>query len=669
MSRHSTSKGGRGCTAARARRILTAALCLGAGLIAAPGAGADWRPTRTHAQAPREARLLGAVPDEEPVDVTVALQLRNRALLDERIRRQHTPGGPEYRRWLGPGQVLADHAPTAREADAVVAHLRRAGFTQIELAPNRLLVTARGPAAAVQQAFNTRLRRFDLRGRRGHVNVGDAQVPAEIAGTVLAVLGLQTLNEMRPLLVPAARPQLTGSVHGLNPTKFPLAYGAASLPAASTVRVGIITAGSMTQAIADLHQFQTANGLPALTPTVVTVGRAGFDTSGTAEWDLDSQTIQAMAGGTLAEMLFYTARSLLDSNITQALNRAVTDGVAAVINVSLGICETDAQADGSLAADDQIFATAVAQGQTFAVASGDDGANECGSPIGTAAGASYPASSPYVIAVGGTTLATDAAGNYGGETVWSGSGGSPSLIEPRPSWQNGVVAGATRGLPDVAFDADPNSGALIIVNGASAQYGGTSLAAPIFTAAWARIQAANDARLGFPAAWLYKYGAQHAAAFRDVVAGANGVYSAAPGWDYASGFGSFDVAATALFTRSSVSVSVVPALIQPGTTVTLTASITGNAPGGTVQFTANGAALGAPVAVANGVATLATTLAAASGTVTIGAAYSGDFDNAGSTSTVAAFVDIMTASVPLPPWSTALLAGLLGWRAMRRLRA
>ena len=185
----------------------------------------------------------------------------------------------------------------------------------------------------------------------------------------------------------------------------------------------------MTQPIADLHQFQSQNNLPALTPTLVIVGQPSGDTSGTPEWDLDSQTIQAMAGGPLAQMIFYTARSFYEQHITAAINRAVSDNAAAIVNISLGECERVAWADGGMASDDQLFQMGIAQGRTFVVSSGDSGANEC-TAQGGAAGASYPASSPYVIAVGGTTLYSDSNANYGGEVTWSGTGGSPSTLAP-----------------------------------------------------------------------------------------------------------------------------------------------------------------------------------------------------------------------------------------------
>jgi subtilase family serine protease len=414
----------------------------------------------------------------------------------------------------------------------------------------------------------------------------------------------------------------------------------------------------MTQTIADLHQFQAQNGIPTLTPIVIHAGAAGSDTSGTSEWDLDSQVIQAMAGGQLTAMLLYTATTLANSDITLAMNAAVSDNMAAVINISLGECERSANADGSMDADDQIFQVAIAQGQTISLASGDSGSKECvnlqGMPV---VGASYPASSPYVVAVGGTTLSTQANGTYAGETAWSRSGGSPSLFEPAPSWQNPVVTSGFRGIPDLAFDADPNSGAIIVVNGQNQQWGGTSLASPIFVGSWLRIQVANNARLGFPATWIYQHGLQGTSAYHDVTSGSNGDFSATPGWDYTTGFGSFDVAATTLLTRSSVTISASPDPALPGTAVTLTATVTGNSPTGTIQFQQNGANLGTPVTLVNGVATL-TTRGLTPGQDAITAVYSGDLNDAGSSS--APFNETVTAnvaSVPaLPPLGEVLLA-------------
>ena len=620
------------------------ALVLGGAILiqALPAhAQSPWASTNTRAHPTGKAIFREFLPENESLDVVVALKLRNRDLLDYHVRALTSPGDPEFGRWLSREQVLADYAPLPERANAVAAYLTQAGFTNVRIEPNRLLVTATGTTTAIRTAFHTELGRFVRDGREGIANVTDVRVPPELSDTVLSVQGLQTLDQMHTMILRANGVLLSGSVHGLNPVLFPVAYNATGLPTASTTPVGIITEGKMTQTISDLHQFESQNNLPTINPTVVQVGPASNDTSNTAEWNLDSQSIQAMAGGQVAQMIFYTAYSLTNANLTKTFNKSVSDNIAKVINVSLGECESAAYSDGSMATDDQIFQVAIAQGQTISVSSGDSGSKECGNPVGTAVGASYPASSPYVIAVGGTTLYTDTSGNYGGEVTWSGTGGSPSLIEAKPSWQNAVVSGAYRGVPDIAFDADPYSGAIIVVNGTLQQYGGTSLASPLFVGSWARIQSANNARLGFPASWIYSHGAQYTSAFHDVTSGTNGGYSAAAGWDYTTGFGSFDVAATALLTRSTVTVSASPKSVIAGQPVTFTATVTGNSPTGTVQFQINGVNFGSPVQLVNGVATLTTSLLTVVGTDTITAVYSGDTYNVGS-STLNAFNEIVT---------------------------
>jgi pseudomonalisin/xanthomonalisin len=162
-----------------------------------------------------------------------------------------------------------------------------------------------------------------------------------------------------------------------------------------------------------------------------------------------------------------------------------------------------------------------------------------------------------VISVGGTLLNTSGS-TWVSESVWActtasscqqsangGAGGGPSLTEAAPSWQinSGVLGSSTkRGTPDISFDADPASGALVIVNGSNQHIGGTSLAAPIFTGFWARVQSMNGNALPFPAAAIYQKAASTPGMFHDITAGSNGGYSAKAGWDYASGYGSLNMA-------------------------------------------------------------------------------------------------------------------------------
>jgi pseudomonalisin/xanthomonalisin len=439
-------------------------------------------PTNTHAHPLTNATTVGNLAPTESVDVVVTLKPRNRAQLDSLVAGLTKPGSSTFRQYLTHEEALAQFSPTQQQAQTVASYLSLLGFTDVQIADNRMLVSAKGTPDAVKRSFNTTLAHFSRNGQDAIANITDVQVPSQLQDTVEAVLGLQTLDQAH-----------LGVVTPHDPVQFQTIYDAAALPAASNTTVAILTEGSMTQTIADLHTFESRNGLPTIYPTVVTVGGTSTDTSGTVEWDMDSQDIQAMAGGHLAGMIFYDSVGWSDAQMTATYNKIVSDDLAKVINVSLEKCEVYPHADGAMASDDVIFELAIAQGQTFSIASGDWGSKECGSGIngysfGTVAGESYPASSPYVIAVGGTTLSTNTNNTYLGETGWTFSGGGPSLYEPQPYWQAGIVPGSTRAVPDIAFDADVNSGAEFISGGVLTINGGTSLASPLFVGSWCRVQ-------------------------------------------------------------------------------------------------------------------------------------------------------------------------------------
>lgn len=512
-------------------------LAVGVGLAVAAMTCAAAPPGTTvvaHAAALQAGDMVtGPMALAQPMRVSVSLQLRNEGQLQAFI------ANPNHAN-LTSAQFTAEYGPSAADANAVAAWLTQHGFSDVTVSSNRVLVSATGSAATVQSAFHTNMVRVHTHdGRNAFANSSDAVIPASLHG-VSGVLGLQTVHV--PHLfghVLKGRPGGGGggSIIGHDPVQFPSIYGGTSLPTAAGVSVGIISEGDLTQTLSDLNTFTSQNGLAAVTTQIVNTNGTSTDTSGTDEWDLDSQDIVGMGGGQVGKIIFYNIPSLSNSNMVADFNTVVSANAVKVINVSLGECETSAKGDGSAAAADSIFQQADAQGQTFSVSSGDSGSNECstGGPKGTTP--SWPASSPYVVAVGGTTLNATTT-TWQGETVWSKTGGSPSTFEPIPSWQVGVGQNAghtTRGVPDIAFDGDPNSGAIIIVNGSSAQYGGTSLSSPLFVGFWARMIAAKGTGIGFAAPKLYQL---PASAFHDVTSGSNGGETAAPGWDYCSGFGS-----------------------------------------------------------------------------------------------------------------------------------
>ena len=523
-------------------KLLAAAL----GMAVAGSAAAVTQPAMIalgHApQLHRDEAIVGQLPASQPLHVEVALKLRNQAQLHQFIAAAHSPGLLAAPRHMTPQQFLANHSPTQGQANAVANYLRQAGFTNVRIAPNRMLVSADGSADVAAAAFGTQFARVrDRHGRAAFMNTSEPRMPASIAGSVLSVIGLQNVHQAHTVVQFHGNGLTPQAVTGHNPTEFASIYGGAGAPTGAGVTVGIITQGKLTQTVTDLNTFTSNNGLPTVTTQTVNTNGTGTDTSGIGEWNLDSQDIVGMAGGQVGKLVFYNIPTLSNANLTADINKVVSDNTAKIVNVSLGECETDAQGDGSAAAQDQAFQQAVAQGQTFSISTGDSGADECGDGGTTP---SWPAASQYVIAVAGTKLDASTT-TWNGETVWNelaanegATGGSESTFEPKPSWQT-LWSGSHRGVADVAFDGDPESGAKVIVNGATQQIGGTSLAAPLFSGFWTRVLAAKGTSVGFAGPLIYQL---PASVFHDVTSGNNNGETAGAGYDLASGRGSIMMA-------------------------------------------------------------------------------------------------------------------------------
>ncbi len=534
------------------------ALCGTSALSASAAGGTAAFATVAHPTQMRPGdAVMGALPMAQPIQIVVGLKIRNRAALDALLAsnaKNQAMGLPAH--LMTPEQILATHSPTVQQAQAVANYLTRSGFRNVVIAPNRMLVSADGTAATARGAFMTTLAQIRTKdGRIAFATTDDVRIPVAMQDTIASVIGLQSVYVPHTF---AKRPRNGGAhtllVTGHNPVEFSSIYGGGTgvVPAsAPDVTVGIVTQGSLTQSKTDLNTFTTNNSLSTVTTQTVNTNGTSTDTSGTTEWDIDSQDLLGMAGGKVKKMIFYNIPTLTNANLTADFNTAQAANVAAVVNVSIGECELGASGDGSNVTADNTFALADAQGQTFTISTGDSGADECGNSGTTP---SWPANSQYVVAVAGTTLDASTT-TWASEIVWSGSGGSPSTYEPMPSWQHTLgVAGTKRVVADVAFDADPNSGALVIVSGGIQQWGGTSLAAPIFAGFWARVLEADSTK-GFAAPVIYLLPNAY---FHDVTTGNNGGETAAIGYDFASGRGSiklgdmFNIPPVANFTFTTV---------------------------------------------------------------------------------------------------------------------
>lgn len=530
-------------------------------LIAAlPFPAHAWAPTATKAIAPLNLTSLGPVTPSTPIHITVSLNLRNRDGLLAYIDAISTRGNPLYNTRLTGAQFAASYSPTPAQAQSVAAYLSAQGFSNIAIAPNRLLIDATGTARAVQSAFNTTLLSYRVGDRLAFANGSDAQVPDTLGGIVLAVLGLQTLEPYRTHALPAVK-----SVLGYSPWAFQQAYHVGALPWAAGIRIAIFTAGDMNPVISDLRTYESHFGLPAVAVAVIR-GAGSNDRSGTEEWDLDTQISTGIAHN-VGELRLYAADSMFDADLIPSFNRFVVENSARAGSASFGICEAFSTQTGAVASEDNVFMQGVAQGQTIFAATGDVGSG-CSIPIGLPAGLNtnghplagvplmveMPAASPYIVGVGGTTLVVDANYNRSQEVAWSAGGGGLSVLEPAPSWQKQLVsplAAIGRGVPDIAMDADPNTGAIIFFNdGEIDGVGGTSLSAPLALGAWARILQAHGGALGFAAPIFYGLHPKTTlpatptvavTGFRDILVGCNGFYCATPKWDYVTGLGTPDI--------------------------------------------------------------------------------------------------------------------------------
>ena len=335
-----------------------------------------------------------------------------------------------------------------------------------------------------------------------------------------------------------ATPLDTAGPTGLTPTQIRAAYGFNQLSLDGTgTTIAIVDAYDDPTIASDLHQFDVQFGLPD--PTFTKVSQTGSTTAlpaANAGWSdeisLDVEWAHVIAPG--AKILLVEATDDSFNNLTAAVQYAAKQPNVVAVSMSWGGGEFNGETSY-----DSVFTTPAGHtGVTFVASSGDDGA-----PI------SYPAASPNVLSVGGTTL--NVTGTITSETAWSGSGGGTSAFEAEPSYQKSAVTATGRDSPDVSYDADPNTGFPVYDSydfgnkTPWAQFGGTSDAAP----QWAGLIAlADEGRinagltpLNGTSQTLPMIYALSASDFHDITSGASTGsphISAAAGYDRVTGRGS-----------------------------------------------------------------------------------------------------------------------------------
>ena len=446
-------------------------------------------------------------------------------------------------------------------------------------ADHHLVVTRNEPASArlgiagtvanVSQAFGVKLLNY-RHPKLGdfHARTGPVTLPAEVARAITGVFGLNNHRVMHRLPHPRQKVDALASFSRTRPWFIPTELaGIYNFPDADARSqcIGLLEFGGGVEQ-SDVAAYFQKIGLP--TPNVQIVAVDGVSTDPTADPDstgevmLDVDIAGALAGGAKVAVYFSTFD---EKGLVDILSTVIDDQTndPSVLSVSWGWDENQPFNNGilwSAAAIEHVNHSLLAVahlGITVCVSTGDDG-SEAQVRDGHAH-VNFPATSPYVLAVGGTTLHARKGTNEQmavTEVVWNdgpGSGSGVSDITPIPSWQEGKVprsinpgSFAGRAIPDVAANADPKTGYLVMNGGQFGIVGGTSASAPLWASLVSRINALNGARAGNFNALLYTT-IGPAGALRDITSGNNdtdglldGQFQAGPGWDACTGWGAPD---------------------------------------------------------------------------------------------------------------------------------
>ncbi|HEY3632622.1 MAG TPA: S53 family peptidase [Jatrophihabitantaceae bacterium] len=540
-------------TAVRVATSAMAVTALAVGcLAAAPGAEAKTPRKAVPNSKPTwlaRASHLGAASTAAPVHLRVYLA-PNGGLdaVKAAVRAVSTPSSPEYRQFLSSAEYQARFAPTSTAVGNVRTWLAGSGLTVTGVEAHNRYVTVSGSAAAAQKAFGVSLQRYQHDGQSVIAPSGAATVPSSIAGSVLSVSGLDsTVHKVahtakkdapppagfvnaRPCSLSYGQvqakyqadfhtplPKYQGNVLAYAPCgytgpQFRAAYEGDTDLDGTGVTVAITDAYAAPTIAKDAKTYATNHGDAGYAKGQFTQSvpakythQADCDPSGWyGEETLDVEAVHAMAGG--ANIKYYASASCYDADFLDTLAKVVDDNQAQLVSNSWSDVEANESVD-TIAAYEQIFLQGALQGVSFLFSSGDNGDNLASTGLKQV---DYPASDPYVTAVGGTSASIGTNGALK-ETGWGtqkyslsadgkswtpvgflyGAGGGYSALFNQPDYQAGVVPGsapAGRAVPDVGLDADPTTGMLVgetqtFPNGVrygEYRIGGTSLASPLF---------------------------------------------------------------------------------------------------------------------------------------------------------------------------------------------
>jgi subtilase family serine protease len=593
-------------------RVSAAGLCAGAAIAligvqtaAATNAG---RTVLAGTAAPAQAQPAGAVSSSSVVKFALLLTLRDESGAKALVQAVSSPGSPSYRHYLTASQWEARFSPTSASVGQAEAWLRGQGFSVGAVSKDRLTIAASGTAAQVESAFGTTLQNYSLNGQTVRMATSDLSVPSSLSGIVEGAVGINQHVATAAAASPdsVGNPDIPGSntgaasgasspgefppappafliappcgayygassttpnppfgqgypttvpnvVCGYKPSQYRSAYGVSTAATGKGVTVAIIDAyGSSTIAQDATRYFnQNDQGNSFSNAHFTQIDSTPFTNvaqcnapSWLVEQAIDVEAVHSTAPN--AHILYYGATSCFDTDLFAAEQNVIDNHLADVVSNSWADTGGDLLVDAAeKTAFDDLFMLAGTTGMTIQFSSGDDGDNFY---LFGFSSANYPSESPFVTAVGGTSLQIGSNGQRISELGWDTgrsflcssnlvnllcapsqlntwlpagpdgiSGGYTSTYYTQPWYQAPVVPAAlafrntfigvpTRVIPDISADADPGTGFLIglhqtLPGGTSTytttRYGGTSLASPLLAGIVADADQAAGIAVGF----------------------------------------------------------------------------------------------------------------------------------------------------------------------------
>lgn len=481
--------------------------------------------------APGAHRVGPADPKEK---MSVSIRLRHKQGAPPLNGNATTAALPKERTHLSREQYAALHGAAQSDIDAVTAFATSEGLKVEETSIPRRTVRISGTVDQISKAFKVDLQQYQTSNQTYRSHEDDVQVPASLADVVESVHGFDNSQVSQPMFRGPASPQGTSP---LTPPEVAKLYQFPTGSAAGQT-IGILEFGGGFKP-ADIQNYFT-NTVKMAVPTVVAVGVDGAKNSPGQSADteviLDIDVAASVAPG--AKIVVYFAPNTLQGWI-DAITTAVHDSTNKPSVLSISWAGNESGWGSSITSVSNALAEAATVGVTIFVSSGDSGSQNPAQVL-------YPASDPWVTACGGCTT-ENVSGTSFTEVVWGGSGGGVSNFFAKPYWQTWAnipvsvnpAGHVGRGVPDVAGNADPASGYELILNGApTGPWGGTSAVAPLYAGLVAMLNSTLGEPVGYLNYNLYAFAGTYV--YDDVVVGNNGLYSAKPGWDACTGWGSIN---------------------------------------------------------------------------------------------------------------------------------